>query len=109
PAGHGEGGDRAGGLHDAEQRRLDHVRQGAKLTGGGINARRHYGAGAARGRRARAAICLPCVGSAYALSGSLYEERASNFQPSFCFCHTCMTPILVLVALPSSSVSDTQR
>src|SRR5262249_32402956 len=34
-------------------------------------------------------VCAPLeCAMRYALSGSLYEERASNFQPSFCFCQT---------------------
>jgi hypothetical protein len=41
--------------------------------------------------------------------GSLQDARASSFQPPSCFCQTCMTPILVLVTLPSSSLSETQR
>src|SRR6516225_5091141 len=45
----------------------------------------------------------------YAGDGSLQDARASSFQPPSCFCHTCMTPILVLVTLPSSSLSETQR
>jgi transposase len=45
----------------------------------------------------------------YADSGNLKDARANNFQLLPCFCQTCSTPILVLVTLPSSSLSDTQR
>ena len=45
----------------------------------------------------------------YADCGNLKDARASNFQPLSCFCHTCSTPILVLVTLPSSSLSDTHK
>jgi hypothetical protein len=45
----------------------------------------------------------------YAGGGSLQDARARSFQPPSCFCQICMTPILVLVTLPSSSLSETQR
>ena len=45
----------------------------------------------------------------YACCGSRYEARARSFQPPSCFYQTCMTPILVSVTLPSSSVCQTQR
>jgi hypothetical protein len=45
----------------------------------------------------------------YADCGNLKDARANNFQPLSCFCQTCRTPILVLVTLPSSSLSDTHR
>jgi hypothetical protein len=45
----------------------------------------------------------------YADCGNLKDARASNFQPLSCFCQTCSTPILVLVTLPSSSLSDTHK
>ena len=38
--------------------------------------------------------------------GGLTLWRASNFQVPPCFCQTCRTPILVLVSLPSVSLSD---
>src|SRR5439155_260259 len=40
-----------------------------------------------------------------AYAGSLNPSRASRFQAPSCFCHTCNAPILVVVALPSSSDS----
>jgi hypothetical protein len=45
----------------------------------------------------------------YADCGNLKDARATNFQPLSCFCQACRTPILVLVTLPSSSLSDTHR
>ena len=45
----------------------------------------------------------------YVGCGNMKDARANNFQPLSCFCQTCKTPILVLVALPSSSLSDTHR
>jgi class 3 adenylate cyclase len=45
----------------------------------------------------------------YADCGNLKDARANNFQLLSCFCQTCRTPILVLVTLPSSSLSDTHR
>ncbi len=72
-------------------------------------------------RSSKAAAARPCVirtaacqldGFLYDFStgcGSLKEARANNFQPLSCFCQTCRTPILVLVTLPSSSLSDTHR
>jgi hypothetical protein len=41
--------------------------------------------------------------------GSRQDARARSFQLPSCFCQTCMTLILVLVTLPSSSLSETQR
>ena len=38
-------------------------------------------------------------------AGSLNPRRASSFQAPSCFCQTCNAPILVVVALPSSSDS----
>ena len=45
----------------------------------------------------------------YAGCGNLKAARANNFQALSCFCQTCRTPILVLVTLPSSSLSDTHK
>ena len=45
----------------------------------------------------------------YVGCGNMKDARANNFQPLSCFCQTCRTPILVLVTLPSSSLSDTHR
>jgi hypothetical protein len=45
----------------------------------------------------------------YVGSSSLKDARANNFQLLSCFCQTCKTPILGLVILPSSSLSDTHR
>jgi hypothetical protein len=60
---------------------------------------------AARPCAIRSAACqLDYVGC-----GNMKDARANNLQPLSCFCQTCRTPILVLVTLPSSSLSDTHR
>jgi hypothetical protein len=75
---------------------------------------------ACRSYSAIAAPARPCVirpvadsstvsSRIYADCGNLKDARANNFQPLSCFCQTCRTPILVLVTLPSSSLSDTHR
>src|SRR6516165_3080343 len=54
-------------------------------------------------------VSLKVSSRIYADSGNLKDARANNFQLLPCFCQTCKTPILVLVTLPSSSLSDTHR
>jgi hypothetical protein len=59
--------------------------------------------------RERSHASLTVSARTYADCGNLKDARANNFQPLSCFCQTCRTPILVLVTLPSSSLSDTHR
>ena len=53
-----------------------------------------------RGDRRRRVLKLPTL-----YAGSLNPCRASSFQLPSCFCQTWRAPILVVVALPSSSDS----
>jgi len=65
--------------------------------------------GGASASMARAARLLRGSGHAGVQAcyvGSLNPCRASSFQAPSCFCQTWRAPILVLVALPSSSDSE---